>query len=227
MLYLQFVNLWAEAQRRSGRRALGAARGWQRGVPGWPRSCSVLCQGGATRSASWGWNGTLSAGDGVGEASTTQLHAAISALKCIFKCALSCLLNFTFFYSQFISDGEQSSARAVLCWCWVRAVLATVCNYQCQRNPQFYWVPFHEDLASCATGLGTAQTYPRWVSSCVRITNDSVLHFGQALCLAWTWGSLRVFLGWCRGGVAQRAFLVYVWQGHITHMQECMVCKCT
>lgn len=166
-------------------------------------------------------------GDGAGEASTAQLHAATSALKRIFKCAFSCLLNFTFFYSQFISDGKQSSVRAVLYWCWVRAVLATVCNYQCQRNPQFYWVPFLEDPASCTSGLGTAQTYPRWVSGCGRITNDSVLHFGQALCLAWAWGSLRVFLGWCWGGAAQRAFLAYVWQGHITHMQECMVCECT
>lgn len=103
------------------------------------------------------------------------------------------LLNFTFFYSQFLSEGEQSSVRAALCWCWVRAVLATVCNYHCQRNPWSYWVPFREDPwfpASCTTGLGTAQTYPRWVSSCGRITNESVLHFGQALCLAWARGSL-------------------------------------
>lgn len=60
-----------------------------------------------------------------------------------------------------------------------------------KKSPSF--TEFREDPrfpASGTTGLGTAQIYPRCGSSCGSITNDTVLHFGQALCLAWARGSL-------------------------------------
>lgn len=85
------------------------------------------------------------------------------------------LLDFTIF---FLSSSLRGSK---LQW-----ELSNASDYYHERNPRFYGVPSGEDpqfSASCTTGLGIAQTYPRWVSSCGRIINNNMLCFGQALCL--------------------------------------------